>query len=124
MSNNRYRLGRVVGSGTRPMIDDGRLGITVAGLPRRPLQEWTTRTFEVGAEHPLHAGIDGEAATLDPPLRFTIRRRVLRVRIAPAHPGASPSALLPDSFSGTARTLLRIASGRDPAVRQSTTKET
>ena len=124
VSNNRYRLGRVVGSGTRPKIDDGRLGITVAGLPRRPWQEWTARTFEVHAGHPVHAGIDGEAATLEPPLRFGIHRRVLRVRIAPAHPGASPSALLPDSFSGTARTLLRIASGREPAARRSTNKET
>ena len=33
VSNNRYRLGRAVGSGTRPCIDDGLLGITVAGSP-------------------------------------------------------------------------------------------
>jgi diacylglycerol kinase family enzyme len=124
VSNNRYRLGRVVGSGTRPMIDDGRLGITIAGLPRRPWREWTARTFDVEAGHPVHVGIDGEAATLEPPLHFEIHRRVLRVRIAPKHPGASPSALLPDSFSGTVMTLLRIASGRDPAARRSTTKET
>jgi diacylglycerol kinase family enzyme len=124
VSNNRYRLGRVVGSGTRPRIDDGRLGITVAGLPPRPWREWTARTFEVESEHPVHAGIDGEAATLEPPLRFEIRRRVLRVRIAPAHPGASPSALLPDSFSGTASALLRIAGGRDPVTHTSTTEET
>ena len=31
VSNNRYRLGRAVGSGTRPRIDDGLLGITVFG---------------------------------------------------------------------------------------------
>jgi hypothetical protein len=72
----------------------------------------------------VHAGIDGEAATLEPPLRFEIHKRVLRVRIAPAHPGASPSALLPDSFSGTASALLRIAGGRDPVTRISTTEET
>ena len=36
VSNNRYRLGRAVGSGTRPRIDDGLLGITVAGRPDRP----------------------------------------------------------------------------------------
>ena len=35
VSNNRYRLGRAVGSGTRPRIDDGLLGITVAGSRRR-----------------------------------------------------------------------------------------
>ena len=33
VSNNRYRLGRAVGSGTRPRIDDGLLGITVVGGP-------------------------------------------------------------------------------------------
>ena len=34
VSNNRYRLGRAVGSGTRPRIDDGLLGVTVVGEPR------------------------------------------------------------------------------------------
>jgi Diacylglycerol kinase catalytic domain len=34
VSNNRYRLGRAVGSGTRPRIDDGLLGVTVVGAPR------------------------------------------------------------------------------------------
>ena len=33
VSNNKYRLGRAVGSGTRPRIDDGLLGITVLGEP-------------------------------------------------------------------------------------------
>ena len=33
VSNNRYRLGRAIGSGTRPRIDDGLLGITVFGAP-------------------------------------------------------------------------------------------
>ena len=78
----------------------------------------------VEAGHRVHAGIDGEAATLEPPLRFVIRQGVLRVRIAPHHPGASPSALLPDSYSGTARALLDIAAGRDPAAGEATTKET
>src|SRR3954452_3784206 len=33
VSNNRYRLGRAVGSGTRPRIDDGMLGVTVVEAP-------------------------------------------------------------------------------------------
>ena len=33
VSNNRYRLGRTVGSGTRPAIDDGLLGVAIAGAP-------------------------------------------------------------------------------------------
>ena len=33
VSNNLYRLGMAVGSGTRPHIDDGLLGITIAAAP-------------------------------------------------------------------------------------------
>ncbi len=33
VSNNRYRLGHLVGSGTRPRIDEGLLGIAVASAP-------------------------------------------------------------------------------------------
>jgi len=121
VSNNRYRLGRAVGSGTRPRIDDGLLGVTVVGAPRgrggrhplqRPWREWTATAFVVGAEHPVAAGIDGEAARLDPPLRFRIRPGALRVRIARAHPGASPSATLPDGLAEAVRALARLAAGR------------
>ena len=62
----------------------------------------------------MPAGIDGEATTLEPPLRFRIRPGVLRVRIARAHPGASPSAGLPSGAGATLRALVRIAAGRDP----------
>src|SRR5262249_30348703 len=50
VSNNRYRLGRAVGSGTRPRIDDGQLGVPVASAPttpqpgrlaQRPWREWS-----------------------------------------------------------------------------------
>jgi diacylglycerol kinase family enzyme len=122
VSNNRYRLGRAVGSGTRPRIDDGLLGITVLGAPtggRRPQQpwrEWTAPAFEVGAEHPVPAGIDGEAVKLQPPMRFSILPGVLRVRIAPHHPGASPSALLPERLGPSLHALARIAIARDPAL--------
>ena len=121
VSNNRYRLGRAVGSGTRPRIDDGLLGVTVASsptgrgrhqrLPQRPWREWSTPEFEVEADAPIAAGIDGEATTLDPPLRFRIRPGVLRVRIAPAHPGASPSASIPEDPWDGLRALARIAAG-------------
>ena len=124
VSNNRYRLGRAVGSGTRPRIDDGQLGITIVGaptgrggggrLPQRPWREWTAPVFEVDADHPVPAGIDGEAAQLQPPLRFHIRSGVLRVRVARRHPGASPSAMLPEGLGQSARALVRIAAGRDP----------
>ena len=123
VSNNRYRLGRAVGSGTRPRIDDGLLGITVAGAPsgrgeggrslQRPWREWSAPGFEVDADRPVPAGIDGEALVLDPPLRFRIRPGVLRVRIARKHPGASPSALAPEGMWAGVVELARIAFGRD-----------
>jgi diacylglycerol kinase family enzyme len=122
VSNNRYRLGRAVGSGTRPRIDDGLLGITVAGGPtgrganrrlaQRPWREWSAPQFEVRADGAIAAGIDGEALVLQAPLRFTIRPGVLRVRIARAHPGASPSTAIPESMQGTARAVFAIAAGR------------
>lgn len=124
VSNNCYRLGRAIGSGTRPCIDDGLLGITVAGapagrgrsrrLPQRPLREWASPSFAVESDHPVPAGIDGEAVRLEPPLRFRIRPRVLRVRVAPQHPGASPSAALPDGLRHSARALVRLAVGGEP----------
>jgi diacylglycerol kinase family enzyme len=115
VSNNSYRLGTLVGSGTRPSIDDGELGIAVAGVTsnevrgRGRFRQWTASAFEVGSDAPVPAGIDGEALMLDPPLRFTIRPGALRVRIAPQHPGASPSAAAPDSMLDGARKLFHIA---------------
>jgi diacylglycerol kinase family enzyme len=115
VSNNSYRLGTLVGSGTRPSIDDGELGVVVAEVSssemrgRGRVRQWTAPTFEVGSDGPVPAGVDGEALMLDPPLRFTIRPGALRVRIAPQHPGASPSAAAPDSMLDGARKLFHIA---------------
>ena len=128
VSNNKYRLGRAVGSGTRPRIDDGLLGITVVGTAsegggesrrsmQRPWREWSAPGFEVDADRPVPAGIDGEALVLDPPLQFHIRPGVLRVRIANQHPGASPSAQAPEGAWAGVLELARIASGRQqPAM--------
>jgi diacylglycerol kinase family enzyme len=121
VSNNRYRLGRAVGSGTRPRIDDELLGVTVASPPagglralQRPWREWSTPAFEVDADGPVAAGIDGEATVLDPPLRFRILPAALRVRIAAAHPGASPSAAMPEGAWETVLALAQTAIGRTP----------
>jgi diacylglycerol kinase family enzyme len=123
VSNNRYRLGRPVGSGTRPRIDDGLLGIIVVDAPsgrgqngsslQRPLREWSAPTFEIEADQPVPAGIDGEALVLDAPLHFRIRPGVLQVRIARKHPGASPSAMAPEGIRAGVVELARIAFGRN-----------
>ena len=76
------------------------------------MREWSAPGFDVDADSPVPAGVDGEALMLDPPLRFQIRPGVLRVRIARQHPGASPSALAPDGVWAGIRLLARIALGR------------
>ena len=82
--------------------------------PQRPWREWTAPAFEVDSSGPVAAGIDGEATYLEPPLHFAIRPQVLRVRVARAHPGASPSALQPQGVWDGIRALLGLAAGRDP----------
>jgi diacylglycerol kinase family enzyme len=122
VSNNAYRFGRAIGSGTRPRIDDGLLGITVLGAmswhdedrraSKRPWRAWSSPTFEVGSDQPIPAGIDGETVVLDAPLEFRVRPKVLRVRVARQHPGASPSAMSPEGLGEAVVELLRIAFGR------------
>jgi hypothetical protein len=118
VSNDRYRLGRAVGSGTRPRLDAGVLGVTVVEAPAsraaRPWREWTAAAFDVHSDRPVAAGVDGEAVQLAPPLRFRARPAALRVRIARAHPGASPSALQPEGMWEGVRALARLAAGREP----------
>jgi hypothetical protein len=104
VSNSPYRLARAIGSGTRPRLDAGVLGITVlvptdpsGGRSRRlQMQQWTAPEFEIAGSAAVPAGVDGEALVFDPPVRFVTRPQALRVRIAPQHPGASPSAVMPD----------------------------
>ena len=118
VSNNRYRLGRAIGSGTRPGLDGGELGIVVLGGSepgaRRGWREWTAPTLEVDADdgEPLAVGIDGEAVQLRPPLTFRVHPAALRVRIARGHPGASPSARQPEGVVASIRALGRIVLGR------------
>jgi hypothetical protein len=68
--------------------------------------------FEVEAAGAVPAGIDGEAAWLEPPLHFRTHPAALQVRIARAHPGASPSALEPDTAWAGVRALAAITAGR------------
>jgi hypothetical protein len=76
-----------------PIAGAGRGAVT----RRLGMQQWTTPGFEIEGDESVPAGIDGESIRLSSPLRFTVRPAALRVRIAPHHPGASPSALQPDS---------------------------
>jgi diacylglycerol kinase family enzyme len=116
VSNNQYRM-RPGSTGTRPRLDRATLGITVFGAGgngnggHAGLTQWVTPEFDVGSERKIPAGIDGEAVVLDAPLHFASRPAALSVRIAPQHPGASPSASLPESPSEALHGLIGIAAG-------------
>jgi diacylglycerol kinase family enzyme len=103
VSNNPYMLDRPLTPGARPALDSGRLGIIVldapgaaphlpGAAPHPPGRAWSAPRLEVGAAAPVHAGVDGEAVDLSPPLQFTIRPRALRVRISSRHQGMPRSA--------------------------------
>jgi diacylglycerol kinase family enzyme len=88
VSNNPYALGPPPVAGTRPALDGGRLGVIVLDAPsvrRSPGRAWTATRLEVTTPRSLHAGIDGEAVELVPPLEFATRPAALRVRIAARH---------------------------------------
>jgi diacylglycerol kinase family enzyme len=110
VSNNPYQLARLRGGGTRERLDGGALGIAyvrvdtaadaeglaaleLAGQVQRFARwnEWTASEFEVRSGGPVEIGIDGEALILDPPLRFVIRPRALRVRLPRTAPRRSPA---------------------------------
>ena len=84
VSNNPYSLEAPRRPGTRRSLDGGRLGILVlhaARAGRSPGRTWTAARLEITAPAPVHAGVDGEAVDLAPPLRFEIRPGALRVRV-------------------------------------------
>jgi len=99
VSNNPYAVDRPLARSTRPTLDTGHLGVLVldepGDSPRAPGRAWSAPRLEVNAPGAIHAGVDGEAVDLDPPLRFASRPASLLVRISPHHPGASPSATPP-----------------------------
>jgi diacylglycerol kinase family enzyme len=110
VSNNRY--GRTLHTlASRPRLDSGRLGVITLELPEGPPDPallaaisagrpdrfsgfiaWEARTFEVDSGDLIHAGIDGEALVMTPPLRCTIQPGALRIRLPQHASGLSPAA--------------------------------
>ena len=95
ISNNPYALEQPLVTGTRPTLNSGHLGIVVLDPPhdprRAPGRAWSATSLEINAPEQIHAGVDGEAVDLSPPLKFAIQPAALQVRIASRHPGMSPS---------------------------------
>ena len=109
VSNNRYRLGRAVGSGSRPTIDDGLLGIAIVGRPRRPRRE-RARPAAVGApmERPDLRGRRGRSGSR----RHRRRGGETRSTAAVRHQARGPAGA--DRTSSSRRLPVSPASRRLP----------
>ena len=96
VSNNPYALGGPFSRGARPTLSGGRLGIIVIDRPaaaHRPSgRAWSSASLRIDALDTVHAGLDGEAVELAPPLEFAIRPAALRVRVPRAVRSAAGNA--------------------------------
>src|SRR5262249_62139214 len=89
VSNNVYELQGIGGLGTRARLDEGVLGVIIVevhngaelaqlvslstagrGSAFPGWHEWTSPTLEVRSAHAIDIGIDGEAVTLESPVRL------------------------------------------------------
>ena len=131
VSNNPYQLTRLAGAGTRPRLDTGQLGMVAARI-RNPsdvaelvtletigqserfpgLLEWSQPEFAVRSGSVVAVGLDGEALTLEPPLRFVSLPGALRIRLPRHAVGASPAATAGVLTRAGLATLFRVAAGR------------
>jgi diacylglycerol kinase family enzyme len=130
VSNNPYGAR----GGSRPRLNSGQLGIIALEIQNdraaaafaaalaigRPVQfagliTWVTDAFEVTSGAAIPAGVDGESLDLDPPLRFSIRSRPLRVRVPRHAIGVSPAARA-FRWRSAARAVWDTALGRPAAL--------
>jgi diacylglycerol kinase family enzyme len=130
VSNNAYTLDHLGAIGSRARLDTGRLGIVAIEIGNaadaaelialnallrpsafRGWHEWTAPEFEIESAGSVAAGIDGEATSLEPPLRFSALPGALTVLVPPAA-GLSRAALRPGLSRSTLHELWQIAAGR------------
>jgi diacylglycerol kinase family enzyme len=131
VSNNPYQLDPGAGAGTRPRLDTGTLGLVAArihgpndvarlvslasvGRMRkfRGLSEWSGREFVVCSSSPVGIGLDGEAAVIEPPLRFASLPAALRVRLPRHAHGISPAAAAVKLNRHDLAAIARVATAR------------
>jgi len=135
VSNNPYQLRRFRGAGTRPNLNTGQLGIfatrargaaqvaklvtlgTIAQHRRfGGVRQWASLEFEVRAAAPVAVGLDGEALTVQPPLRFDSLPGALRVRVPRHSAGVSPAWGTVPLTRKNLGALVRIAAGKPAAA--------
>jgi len=86
VANNAYRLS-LFSIGERERLDQGRLHVyTARGWLPREWDEQDGERFRIDAPGPLQVAIDGEPATLEPPLELEVEPQALRV-LLPREPG-------------------------------------
>ncbi len=126
VSNNPYGAR----AGSRPRLNSGQLGIIALeirndraaaafaaalaigqGVRFAGLLTWVSDAFEVTSGGAIPAGVDGESLDLEPPLRFSIRPRPLRVRVPRHAIGVSPAARV-FRWRSAARAVWDTALGR------------
>jgi diacylglycerol kinase family enzyme len=129
ISNSPYGT-TVRGMTSRPRLDTGLLGIFALEIPdsvsaTRYLTaaatghpeaypgyvSWNAPAFTVDSGGPIAVGLDGESLSVDPPLVFSSRPGVLRVRLPKHAIGFSPAARSV-SLSRLPVDLCRVAIGR------------
>jgi diacylglycerol kinase family enzyme len=112
VSNNPYALDRMIGAGSRPELGTGTLGVFAIKIESSPQAaklfalesmgrarnfggwlEWSAASFSIESSGPIAAGVDGEAMTLEPPVRFESVPGALTVLLPRSAVGASPAAL-------------------------------
>lgn len=135
ISNNAYTLSSLAGFGSRACLNGGVLGVATlsikraadvdrlvaleaAGHPERyeGWRQWTVRRLVVEGPASAATAVDGEARTLQPPIRFAVRAGALRVRIAPDDRGASPAFLHAPVAVSTLVGLARVVRGRPSGI--------
>ena len=126
VSNNPYGAR----AGSRPRLNSRQLGIIALEIRNdraaaafaaalaigqavrfAGLLTWATDAFEVRSGGAIPAGVDGESLDLEPPLRFSIRPRPLRVRVPRHAIGVSPAARV-FRWRSAARAVWHTALGR------------
>ena len=136
VSNNPYQLAHPGGRGTRERLDLGLLGIVAVQVDdaadatrfmmleltgqvqRFPgWQEWAAGDFVVDSGGPVEVGVDGEALTLEPPVRFRIQPGALRVWLPKSALRVSPAARAVRLLArSTAADLASVVAGAAPAA--------
>ena len=135
VSNNPYQLVQADGGlGTRERLNGGVLGIVAvtitdaaeastflalqaAGQARRfpGWAEWEAPHFEIRSAAAVEIGVDGEALTMPPPVRFTSCPGALRVRLPRRTLRLSPAARTVHVLSvSTVTSLGRVVVGHPP----------